>query len=563
MTEELDRIRALASHRVVPSQEWLDLAHAGLRQPGSDWSLFDHQAECLHTAWACGGLVGDLPVGSGKSLVSLLIPSVCELRRPLLLVPASLERRMPDELRMYRKHWRLPGCTVKTYETLSRDKDANGLSTMLSRLRPDGIICDEAHYLTNRKAGVTRKFLKHLQANPDIKVYILSGTLVRNDVTDFAHLCAHALRELSPLPHYRDHKGELKAWSQATSPSAGVEHSHLTAARWGLDKLGPDRSERWPRRVVGERIRSSPGYVSTDTNYDGPLRLEGVDLEPSDACLEAIADAEQGRYPDGTELPQQLNQDTGEMIYSPLAMWRLVQELCCGYWSTWDPRPPDEWLDARRAWHSHRQKMLDLNPQYDTPEAVKYAVEAGRIKGAQLLREWQRIKPTYTYDVVPHWIDKHCPVMEYAAEYLRKGTGRLVWTRHRQVAEVLSEQTGCGAYADGQGTGGRPMIERAGGKNSIVTIDANSRGRNLQYGWCDNLLLTIPANGGDHEQILGRTHRYGQTRPVVSRYVFVRESHRRALARAYADADAQDDLQTMIPKLIMAQGNLRQEVEYE
>src|SRR5690606_13398089 len=51
------------------------------------------------------------------------------------------------------------------------------------------------------------------------------------------------------------------------------------------------------------------------------------------------------------------------------------------------------------------------------------------------------------------------------------------------------------------------------GRSMIASIASNATGRNLQT-WSDNLVAGYLGSGSQAEQLIGRTHRHGQTKPV-------------------------------------------------
>jgi hypothetical protein len=50
----------------------------------------------------------------------------------------------------------------------------------------------------------------------------------------------------------------------------------------------------------------------------------------------------------------------------------------------------------------------------------------------------------------------------------------------------------------------------------VASIAAHGQGKNLQTAFSRNLITTFPANDGIVEQLVGRTHRYGQPKPEVT-----------------------------------------------
>ncbi len=88
---------------------------------------------------------------------------------------------------------------------------------------------------------------------------------------------------------------------------------------------------------------------------------------------------------------------------------------------------------------------------------------------------------------------------------------------------------------------------------AVLTIGANKSGRNLQHRWHDNLILATPSLSGVHDQIIGRTHRPGQTQTVKVEYPRGLDAHDSAWTAALNNAEFVRDLTGDQPKLLLAQ----------
>jgi hypothetical protein len=155
------------------------------------------------------------------------------------------------------------------------------------------------------------------------------------------------------------------------------------------------------------------------------------------------------------------------------------------------------------------------------------------------LTERERLTSTgkkYKPNPKPRWLDEEIPALDYAAQWLKTHPRGLVWVTHVFFGRKLEELTGVPLFGAGQGENGRPMIEDYAGRGpAIVTVGANAEGRNLQYGWSDNLVLTPPSTGREWEQLLGRTHREGQTAKVVTAEVLL-------IGEPYVNAEGAEQL---------------------
>lgn len=542
---ELERIAALPSAPAMPEGLPRRLTEH-LRKSPDAWVLRDCQAEALWHAADAGGLFADLDVGAGKTLISLLLPTVCDLERPLLLVPASLRKKTLREKAELETMFKFRPMYIRSYADLSRDKDAEGVSRLLDRIAPDGIIMDEADRVMNLGSGRTRKLAKYIAKNKP-KVYAMSGSFYHKSLMDIHHLLLWTLRERSPLPLKRS---VCMHWAEAVDPGIDLADQQRAAQDTGIVTLGqPGQSAR---EIVGDRIRASLGVVSMDHVFDWPLEIIETELPISPLAEEHIKNARSGQRPDGEEVPLitvRLGTET-KRIYDN---HRLLMQLAAGYWTRWDPPPPKEWLAARNKWTNTVNAILNASRKYDTREAVKFGVRRERSSEAKkALLDWERIKSSYKPTTVPIWIDQSSPVLEYATHWLREKPGRLCWTEHIEVAKVLAAKAGVSAYGAGQGEGGNPMIEDAKGASAVVTLGANKAGRNLQHEWHENLFLTVPSKSATFEQAIGRTHRPGQTKPVQVEVITCLDEHVRALQAAYANAAYVEGLRAKCPKLLQA-----------
>ena len=549
---DIERVASLPE-RVDVSDTYAQELTDALSLPGKmpPFALRPEQAVALKEAHDCQGLVLSAAVGSGKTITSFLLPTVCGAKTPLLLVPAHLRRKTLDEWQEHAEHWNLVPPIVKSYTSVSRDKSKDGVSRMLDNLSPDCIIADEAHHLGNPDSGVTKKVLRYLKANPECRLYVLTGTLMKNSLMDGWHMCLFALREGSPLPVAKS-VAELWAGAVDASQDPLTRKARAKAAR--LDLLGTGE----PRAVLQDRINKTPGYLQVGTKYDGPLSIKRTRIDAPDACLEAIEAAANGVRPDGQPLdlferigakyPGHANAQERTIMLR----WRLQQTLFLGYWDKPTPDPPEDWAVARQKWYSFVADCMESNPSLDTPEAVKCAIESGTLqarkkllRGKTLLKDWLDIRGSYRPNSVPVWLDNRAPALTYAAEWLRSKPRGLVWVSGPVVGERICRVVGLDPaknfFGAGQGKNGKPMIEHHRGP-AVLSMDANKSGRNLQghaghYAWCDNLFLLTPSLSGELEQAIGRTHRPGQKLPVTVELIAGLEAHDNAWNSALENAE--------------------------
>jgi hypothetical protein len=86
-----------------------------------------------------------------------------------------------------------------------------------------------------------------------------------------------------------------------------------------------------------------------------------------------------------------------------------------------------------------------------------------------------------------------------------------------------------------------------------VSIGSGGEALNLQP-WCRNIVLEPPSGGDSWEQMLGRTHRSGQTRPVECLIPVSRQTHKNILDSALRSAMFMESLTGQRQKLVAALG---------
>ena len=552
-TKELQRIVS------IPRRDW-SAADAEslakemtqlLKTEGGTMELRPFQAVALHDLCAYGGLVGMGRVGVGKTLCSLLAPYVCEAHRPLLMIPANLREKTLMDARMYRKHWEI--CTtmdVQSYETLARANHSHYLHLM----QPDLIICAEAHHLKNTKAAVTRRLKRYLECcrstepafalyPKNVKIMLLSGTLTNRSIREYWHLLKWTLpKELVPLP---SDLAELEMWSLAIDERVKEGNRVRPGALKKLfsadeAKLATSDELAAVRRAYGRRLVSTPGVVSTVETFSGSrLEIRDIQVQPPKEVLSAFR-----MLRSDWQLPD------GQPISDGMLAAKAAKELALGFFYRWDPRPPEPWLKARREWCQYVRRILARNKiGLDTEEQVKLAIQK-KLYPSDLLNAWLAVKDTFEINVEPVWLSDFA--VDAATAWARKAPG-IVWVYHQAFAERLAKKSGLIYYGEGGFSKEGHFIERHPAKLSMIaSITANRQGKNLQA-FNRNLVCNPPSRGGWWEQLIGRTHRDGQTAECVTFDMFAScVEHYHAFHQALKDALYTQDSTPMAQKLLYA-----------
>ena len=514
---ELDRIVNLPM--LDPDWKSPDLSPE-FRRPGGMQTLRPIQSKALAFARHFRGLLAPIGVGHGKTLTCALLPRALEAKRPVLLIPPSMRADLAVQWAEYAKHWRLPtNLEILTYEILSQPES----TALLTRLRPDLIICDEAHKLSDPKSVRTRRFLRYMHENPEVMFCALSGSFTNRSVRDYAHLAACALNTSSPLPRKW---GELEQWAKAldvvrSTIGFGLDDmspeeakAKRAKARSGLDRLCSAFDTDDPREAYQRRLRSCPGVVSTtDSGVDVRIEIHKRKF-PVPAVAKAWLDYLESHWttPDGEELED------------ALAFVRVQRQIACGFYYRWiwpNNVPDQPWLDARAQWHKALRAYLPTSHEgRDSPMLAALACEnRPHTVPADLLAGWQawkaqKEKPEPPKETV--WLD---PFVVYDAVAWAKAQPEpvLIWYEHTAVGQAIAAVGGY-LFADVGPEADQTLAMMREPRTIVLSIDAHGTGKNLQL-WRKQLVTTPPANGRIWEQLIGRTHRPGQKAETVEVHV--------------------------------------------
>lgn len=538
-TPELDRIIMIPRREPLsPDEEAerIDLLTNHLRTPGGTMRLRPVQAQALYELHDYQGLFGPIRVSGGKTLISLLAPLVLEALRPMLIVPAALIEKTRTEAFKLAQHWKLPTfLPIVSYQALGRVSGADTLENH----NPDLLVFDEGHKLKNPRAAVTKRVARYMRNHPDTRVIILTGTITKRSLRDFAHLLLWTLKLRTPLPRQWN---ELEAWALALDerPNAIVPPLHPGAIlKLATDEDTGDITQR-ARKAVRRRINDTPGVVTASGGgCDVSLRVEGQIVETTKQTTENF-ERLRGRWetPDGWPLSD------------GFAIWRHARELALGFYYRWDPRPPDEWIEARKAWSVFCRKILKNNHRnLDSAEQVALAcVNHPEWYGDQEYKAWVAIRDSFKPRTVAVPFDDS--VLRYCGGWA--ADGGLIWCEHIDFAERLSALTGLPYFAgeglDAQGN----SIVTFDGSTAILSVEANREGHNLQR-FSRNLVASPLQQGDRWQQLLARTHRDGQDADEVICDVIVScAEHVEAMQIILGDAQYQEDITGDDQKLLLA-----------
>lgn len=538
-TPELRRILSIPRRSWTP-EDADDLAKkltAVLRTPNGEMSLRPHQAIALAEIGTQRGGFFPIRVGGGKTLISLLAPYILGAVRPILILPASLVEKTAIEMGRLMKHWLIPrNIRIVSYEILGRVQSQN----LLAAHRPDLFVLDEAHRVKNPRAGVTRRFKRYMAEHPDTPVVVMSGTMIKHGVRDFAPLLRFALKANAPVP---DNDDELEQWGECLDDNVPLRRLRPGAL---LDLCTPEERQlpelQAARVGFQRRLLDTPAVVATSgDSVSCSLYCQGRKYDTN-----AVTDVNFSTLRNAWETPD------GWSLSQAVDVWRHAGELALGFHYVWDPRPPEEWLQARKAWAKYVRDVLSHSRHLDTELQVRKAVAAGELlDGRDILADWARLEPTFTANQKAIWHDTSA--LELSKNWMAEKPG-IVWVSHREFGMKLSALTGAPYYGQGAvNRQGQPIMDEKGDRSIIASIRACSTGQNLQHAFSRNLIASA-LNGADVcEQLIGRTHRDGQDADEVSvEFLIGCAEHVEAFARALAGAEMARDTLGQPQKLLLA-----------
>lgn len=496
-TMEFRRIYSLPRRTTVHLQE--RLMDEALRLPHSKMRLLPQQVWALQEAMVCRGLVASLEVGSGKTGIACLLPTVTRAERPLLLVPGELQKKtLRHSIPLWRENFRVhENLRVMTYEKLSRDKQAD----FFDAYKPDCIVADEAHRLKSTTNAGHRRLARYFQSNPGARFYALSGTLDAR-VRDCALLFFWALRDRSPLPHgWKD----IQDWADVLDVKGPPEELRPMPGALLHFREGDENV----RDALRRRKRETEGYVFTFApTISTALRVTQVDIPQPPEVVEAMEILREWHTPDGDD------------VVDALEMSRHAREMAqygLFYRWKWPADFPEEtkqkWIKARKYYRSFARGIIrDVNVKgafFDTEKQVEDACRSGFLnttvyveaegKYLDVFADWMAIKDQADPETEAVWLSEH--MLDYVEEWLKKPRS-IAWVDNTAFLEKMRER---GVPCFG---GGDDRILTA-TESCVASLPAHGEGKDLQY-YNRNLFIAIPGSDKDWEQGLGRTHRQGQ-----------------------------------------------------
>lgn len=502
----------------LPRRKWeeqvtpdkVEKISAFFRQEKGTQTLFPIQAAALWELHKVGGLFGGIGTGKGKTITSLLAPIVLEKKNPLLILPAALIEKTKREMAAIGKHWRTVNwMPMRSYEVLGRAEH----SDVLWQIAPDMIIMDEAHKAKNTSAAITKRLDRYIKEFDPV-VVALSGTMTRNSILEYAHILRWTLKDKAPIPWNWE---DRLIWAQAldyTKEEDSGDYERDVSPGVLLEWTPPESQHldvlTQARHGWRDRLSQTPGVImSGEEDLKQSLIISSEIVTPSSTLwMEGIRQLRvEERRPDG------------ELLLDDAEKWRHLMEMAAGFFYRWNPMPPEWWLLPRRAWSKMERDILKHNRRgLDSAKQLADEIERGGYNKyphvVETYQRWREVEKKFVPTTEAVWVSEH--MVGFCIDWMKKVKG-IVWVSHIEFGERLSGVSGVPYYGErGLDKNGRFIEDHPKGQPVIASIMANKEGRNLQYKWSDNLIPVPPSSGGTMEQLLARTHRYGQTAEEVT-----------------------------------------------
>lgn len=489
-------------------------------------SLMPLQAWTLEEYSTTGGALGKLAVGGGKTGLDILLGMVRPgVKRIMLLLKAHLVDQFLDvDYRQWRRHFRVPNLdgryahesvpgrpTLFVYSHTDIQTPRN--TGLLESLKPDLIIIDESQAFANPKSSRTIRLNRFFQKHPETEFVALSGSMNTKSINDYAHHALLALREQSPLPA---DPSTLRNWAKVIDPNVN-DTLRAPAGSLRLFCEGVESVEEG----IGRRVRETKGVVvSAESSCSLPLYMHTRRPPPMPEELREpfrILHVEKTR-PDGEE------PDT------PFRLAQWGRQMACGFYYHWRfPKGESEdliseWFERRAAWNKDVRTCMELNPEegMDSPRLLENAAQRyhARYKGplpvwaSPTYLPWKEIEPKVQPVTAFRWLSNHLldDATAWAVEQKAAGRGGIVWCEFSEFGQRLASRLGV-SYYNGGDENAAALRAETGSRVVVCSIKGHGTGTNLQR-FRHHLVTGVPADAGAWEQLLGRSHRHGQTEAV-------------------------------------------------
>ncbi len=524
------------------------------------------QAYAIHEFIRRRGGYFQLPVGTGKTLITFLLPYVLDIGDSTLVVPVNLIEKTRIEFNRLSLHWKggdVPRTTIGL-RRLTSEKNVD----LLGRMKSGLYLLDEVDQLSNQESSMAKRIARDIDERL-VPCGAFTGTGGRFSILDISHLLTWTLKEDAPVPLEEsaipgtrevdvwasalDEKtpGEWSRGTRRTQPGvlldlidvdfdAELKAENDAAAANGEEPFYPNGINEIARAriIFRKRLQRTEGcIISNHDSCDKKLTIR-MHIAPDDRAIErAFVDFRKMRLPNG------------DVIEDSIVYWSQARNLGKGFFREWIEPPPDWWNEPRKAYFKLCEKIIRRTAWTKDPKDTRRAVHNAYPDAPEVL-EWEAVKDEWEGETQVVWLSSS--VAEYMAEWAID-EHCLAWDCSIDFCEAVAELAGLPFFGEkGEDARGR-SIEVHDGKTSVVlTAGANLRGRNLQDRWWNNVIAGGLQSARDLEQWFGRTHRFLQEHDVVAnllltsgdslysfdrasveaRFVLQTQGHRQKLLRA-------------------------------
>jgi len=317
-----------------------------------------------------------------------------------------------------------------------------------------------------------------------------------------------ALRKGAPVPERR---AEQERWARVFDPRKESRGTDYACVREALGRV-----EDWEdaQHAFADRLFSTPGVVMTTDEFEGPLTVRSTIVPAPEATREAFLRLRtKWECPDGWPLD-----DT-------FSAYRTARQLALGFYYRTDPRPPDEYLDARRAWNKIVMAYVESGT-FDTAGQVVLNLPLLPEHDRQVYAEWLLRKDEFVHQTVIEWIDDSA--LRFACDWAARHPPAMIWVTETGFGEELARRLGTVYHGEKS-----ELQHEKGDRTVVCSTQANLKGFNMQYAYSHGLVMSPYASADRWEQgPLGRIHREGQRNPCYVEAYFSCAEHLVAISNA-------------------------------
>lgn len=447
-----------------------------------------------------------------------------------------------------------PGLYVLSWELVSREDGEE----ILKYIAPTLVIGDEAQNIRNHSSARTKRFERYVSAARPRCAFV-SGTITSKSPQDYHHLMSWALGHGSCLPLPPRLASEwypvIDSSADTTEGYSPVSQSSNRGAIMPLIEWARRTFPQWDRYLTETtagfrlafklRFSTTPGVVSSGD------REIGVSLRISNREIQDYQNAP--GWEELAELMRQVDEDwltpNDDPIEFVIHKWKWLYELSHGFWNRlyWadyqtvarrrnitDHEAYDiicRSMEQHAALNEYHKVLRDFIENHsreglDTPFKIGNVM---RLSGAEHVTEelfdaWNFAKSLEFEGMIERDREairvcsfKIDDTIKWVQESAKKRGkyGCILWYYHHGLGNWLSEkatEAGLDVLHCPAGPKGNEDIRDESNASKVVVASwkAHGVGKNLQH-FRHQYVVQWPRNGADAEQLLGRTHRNGQT----------------------------------------------------